>query len=143
MHTRTWSAIIRELTSFFDKAENEGIEFKVELLALEVVVGSPKILHALDLAPASRVIRIKTLRCANELPVTVHDAHVPHSLFSSIVTENLEAQHLWSLFERCGYKVRRAIQKLEARGATREIANLMGIKEGAPDPVQRADGLRR
>ena len=120
------------LTSFFDKAENEGFEFKVELLALEVIVGSAKVLHALDLPPSSRVIRIKTLRYANDMPVTVHDAHVPHSLFAEIVTENLEAQHLWSLFERCGYKVRRAIQKLEARGATKAVAQLMRIREGAP-----------
>jgi GntR family transcriptional regulator len=120
------------LTSFFDKPENEGFEFKVELLALEVVVGSPKILNALDLTPDSCVIRIKTLRYANGVPITVHDANVPHSLFAQIITENLEAQHLWSLFEKCGYKVRRAIQKLEARGATKDIASLMKIREGSP-----------
>ncbi len=62
----------------------------------------------------------------------MHDAHVPHELFASIINENLEAQHLWTLFEKCGYKVKRAVQRLEAREASREIAHLLKIKEGMP-----------
>ena len=120
------------LTSFFDKAENEGFEFRVQLLTLEVTAATPKVERALDLIPGSQVIRVKTLRFANDVPVTVHDAHLPHTLFAGLVTQNLEAQHLWTLFEQCGYKVKRAIQKLEAREATKELARLMKIKEGAP-----------
>ena len=120
------------LTSFFDKAENEGFRIKVQLLTLEVMPAMPKVARALDLPPASQVIRVKTLRYANDVPITVHDAHIPHTLFASIVNENLEVQHLWTLFEKCGYKVKRAIQKLEAHEATKEMARLMKIKEGAP-----------
>jgi len=66
------------------------------------------------------------------VPITVHDAYVPHLLFAYILDENLEVQHLWTLFEKRGYKVKRAIQRLEAREATKDIAHLMKIKEGAP-----------
>lgn len=120
------------LTSFFDKAENEGFQFKVKLLTLEVILAKPKVAHALDLPLGSQVIHVKTLRFANDVPVTVHDAHVPHTLFVSILDQDLEVQHLWTLFEKCGYRVKRAIQKLEAREATKELARLMKIKEGAP-----------
>jgi GntR family transcriptional regulator len=120
------------LTNFFDKAENEGFEFKVQLLTLDVIVATPKVARALDLPPGGKVIRVKTLRFANDVPVTVHDAHLPHTLFASLINENLEMQHLWTLFEKCGYKVKRAIQKLEAREATKDLARLMKIKEGAP-----------
>jgi GntR family transcriptional regulator len=120
------------LTSFFDKAEAEGIDVRARLLDLEVVAAAPKVAAALDIAVGSKVIRVKTLRYANNVPITVHDAHLPHQLFASIMSENLEVQHLWSLFERCGYKVKRAIQKLEAREATKDLARLMMIKEGAP-----------
>jgi GntR family transcriptional regulator len=78
------------------------------------------------------VIRVKTLRFADNLPITIHDAHIPHKLFSKLLDENLEVQNLWSLFEKCGYKVKRAIQRIEAREATKELAKLMNIKEGAP-----------
>jgi GntR family transcriptional regulator len=120
------------LTSFFDKAEDEGINVRVTLLSLEVIPATPKVAKALDLPVGSQVIRVKTLRYANDVPITVHDAHIPHKLFASIVNENLEAQHLWTLFEKCGYKVKRAIQRLEAREASKEIAHLMKIKVGAP-----------
>ena len=120
------------LTSFFDKAEDEGFQFRAQLLTLEVIHATPKVAQALDLPATSQVIRVKTLRYANDVPVTVHDAHIPHALFAGILNENLEVQHLWSIFEKCGYKVKRAIQKLEAREATKEVARLMKIKEGAP-----------
>jgi GntR family transcriptional regulator len=120
------------LTSFFDKAEEEGVSVRAELLSLEVMPAKAIIARALDLPPGSRVIRIRTLRYADDVPITVHEAYVPQKPFASIVNENLEAQHLWTLYEKCGYKVKRAVQRLEAREADRELADLMKIKEGAP-----------
>jgi len=120
------------LTSFFDKAENEGIQVRATLLEKEVLPAKPKIARALDIPTGSKVIRVKTLRYADNVPLTVHDAYMPHNLFACILDENFEVQHLWALFEKSGYKVKRAIQRLEAREATKEIAHLMKIKEGAP-----------
>lgn len=120
------------LTSFFDKAEDEGIEVRARLLKLEVVPAKPKVALALDIPTGTRVIRVKTLRYADNVPVTVHDAHLPHKLFASLLTENFEVQHLWSLFEKAGYRVKRAVQRLEAREADRDVALLMKIKQGAP-----------
>ena len=120
------------LTSFFDKAENEGIQIQAKLLKLEVIVAKPKIAEALDIPVGSHVIRVKTLRYANNVPITVHDAYMPHNLFPTLVNENLEVQHLWTLFEKAGHRVKRAVQKLEAREATKDVAALMKIKEGAP-----------
>ncbi len=120
------------LTSFFDKAENEGVKVQAKLLGLEVIPATPKVAEALDIPAGSKVIRVKTLRYADGEPITVHDAHIPHKLFPNLVNENLEVQHLWSLFEKAGYRVRRAVQRLEAREASKEVAHLMKIKEGAP-----------
>ena len=41
-------------------------------------------------------------------------------------------QYLWKLFEKAGYSVKRAVQRLEAREASKEVARLMQIREGAP-----------
>lgn len=120
------------LTSFFDKAENDGVHVRATLLNKDVLSAKPKIAQALDIPVGSKVIRVKTLRFADNVPITVHDAYVPHELFACILNENLEVQHLWTLFEKSGYKVKRAIQRLEAREATKDIAHLMKIKEGAP-----------
>ena len=120
------------LTSFFDKAQDEGIKVRASLLRLEVVPARSPVAKALDIPAGSQIIRVKTLRYANNVPITVHDAHVPHKLFASILNENFEVQHLWDLFEKCGYRVKRAVQRLEAREADKEIARLMKIREGAP-----------
>ncbi len=120
------------LTSFFDKAESENVEVHAKLLGLDVIPSTSPVAKALDISPGNRVIRVKTLRYADNVPITVHDAHIPHKQFANIVNEDLEVQHLWALFEKNGYKVKRAIQKLEAREASKEIARLLKIKEGAP-----------
>jgi len=120
------------LTSFFDKAGGEGIDASASLLTLEIIPARMKVAKGLGVPVGDLVIRVKTLRFANNVPITVHDAHIPHKLFASILNENLEMQHLWSLFEKCGYKVKRAIQRIEAREATKELARLMQIREGAP-----------
>ena len=120
------------LTSFFDKAESDGVHVRATLLNKDVLSAKPKIAQALDIPVGSKVIRVKTLRFVDNVPITVHDAYVPHELFACILNENLEVQHLWTLFEKSGYKVKRAIQRLEAREATKDIAHLMKIKEGAP-----------
>lgn len=120
------------LTSFFDKAQDEGIKVRASLLRLEVIPALAPVARALDIPAGSQVIHVKTLRFANNVPITVHDAHVPHKLFANILTENFEVQHLWDLFEKCGYRVKRAVQRLEAREADKEVARLMKIKEGAP-----------
>jgi GntR family transcriptional regulator len=67
--------------------------------------------------------------------MTVHDAYIPHKLFAPILNEDiktLETRHLWTFFETCGYRVKRAVQRLEAREANEELATLMEIEEGAP-----------
>ena len=120
------------LTNFFDKAEHEGLEIQAKLLKLEVIPAKPKVAEALDIPGGTHVIHVKTLRLVNNAPVTVHDAYVPHKLFPDILNENLEVQHLWTLYEKAGYHVKRAIQRLEAREASKEVAALMKIKEGAP-----------
>ena len=120
------------LTSFFDKAEEEGIEVRAQLLKLEVMEAKPPILQALDLPEGSLVIRVKTLRFANNVAITVHDAFIPQKPFAGIVNENLEGVHLWTLYEKYGHRVRRAVQRLEAREADKETARLMKVRKGSP-----------
>jgi GntR family transcriptional regulator len=120
------------LTSFFESARLRGIDARSRVLTVETIPAKPKVAYALDIAEDDPVIRIETLRFADQIPVTFHDAHIPYSLFSNILTENLETTHLWTLFEKFGFKVKRAIQKLEAREASEELAKLMGIQVGSP-----------
>ena len=123
------------LTNFFESSSTKGINARACILDIQVVSAKHKVATALSIQEGDPVIRIRTLRYADEIPVTVHDAHIPHALFAQLLNEDLralEAQHLWTLLESYGYRVKSAVQKLEAREADEELARLMEIEEGAP-----------
>jgi GntR family transcriptional regulator len=120
------------LTNFFEAAEMKGINARAEVLKVEVAPAKQKVANALDINEGDLVIRVDTLRFADNEPVTYHNAYIPHALFYSLLSEDMEKQHLWKLFEKCGYRVKRAVQKLEAREADEQLAKLLGSEEGAP-----------
>lgn len=120
------------LTNFFESAAMKGIDARATVLKVEVIPAKQRIANALDIAEEDLVIRIQTLRFADNIPVTFHDAYIPYQLFNRILSEDLESQHLWSFYERYGFRVKRAVQKLEAREASDEIAGFLNVGEGTP-----------
>jgi GntR family transcriptional regulator len=120
------------LTNFFEISESKGIHAWARVLSVDVIPAKQRVAKALDLAEGEKVIRIQTLRFTDNSPVTVHDAHVPYKLFAHFIEQNLDVQHLWSLFEQSGYKVKRAVQRLEARDAGFELARLLQVEECTP-----------
>jgi GntR family transcriptional regulator len=123
------------LTNFFEDSHLRGINTKASILDHDIVPATPKIASALSLEANDLVIHIKTLREADDVIITLHDAYLPFRLFPDLISDDFqdsEVQHLWSKFEKCGYPVKRAVQKLEARSADSELAKLMHINVGTP-----------
>jgi len=123
------------LSNFFDNSNIQGIDAKSTILNIEVVPARAKIAQALVLETGEPVIRIKTLRQADDIIITLHDAYIPQHLFPELIdkeTEILDVQNLWSRFEQYGYPVNRAVQRLEAHLADPKLAELLQIKTGAP-----------
>ncbi len=112
--------------------EEDSRDVQVSVLEIKVIPATAKVADALDTPPGSHVIRVKTLHYAAGAPVTVETAHIPYSLFPGVLNEKLEVPHLWVLLEKAGIHVGRAIQRLEAREASKSIARLMDISEGTP-----------
>jgi GntR family transcriptional regulator len=123
------------LTDFFENSNIKGIQTKASILNIEVNPVKPKIAKALSLEKSELIIHIKSIRFADDVPVTLHDAYIPHKLFAELIKDDLNSldiQHLWSLFENLGVRVKNAVQRVEARGADQEIARLMQTEVGAP-----------
>lgn len=123
------------LTNFFENSTLQGIQAKAIILQFEVIEATPKIADALLLEADGLVIHLKTLRQADDVLVTLHDAYIPHHLFSMLTQaeiQDIDIQHLWEEFQKTGYPVKRAVQKLEARLADQELAKLMRIQPGSP-----------
>jgi GntR family transcriptional regulator len=120
------------LTSFVESARQEGLDTNVRVLIADILPAKLKVARSLSLGEGDLVVRVKTLRYVASLPVTVHDAYVPYKLFPQLLQEDLEANLLWEIFESYGFRVKRALQRLEAREADEEIAQLLEMDEGAP-----------
>lgn len=123
------------LTNFFENSIDKGIHADVSILGIEIIPGTSKQTGALSISEGDLIIHIKTLRYVDEIPVTLHDAYIPQKLFPGLLTDEtptLDIQHLWTAYENHGYRVRSAVQKLEARLAGPELAELMNIEVGDP-----------
>jgi len=120
------------LTNFVEMAHQEGIDLEIELLLAEVTPTKPKVARSLSMQEGDLVIRVKTLRRVGEIPITLHDSYVPYKLFPQLLQEDLRTNHLWDIFESYGFRVKRAVQVVEARDAEDEIAELLHVEEGFP-----------
>lgn len=124
-----------QLTDFFENSNRRGMNARAAILKLEVIPAIPKIAQKLLLKTNDLLINIKTLREVDDILVTLHDSYIPHGLFSEFIQGNsltFEVQHLWSKFAEKGYPVKWATQKLEARLADPNLAQVMQIKLGSP-----------
>lgn len=120
------------LTNSVEMAKKEGIDLQVRLLAAEILPAKLKVSRQLSLNEGDLVIRVKTLRYTDSLPITLHDAYVPYKLFPQLLQEDLQNRHLWDIFEAYGRPVKRAVQVIEAREADEEMTRLLEVEEGAP-----------
>jgi len=123
------------LTNFFDNSNLQGIKAEAKILSVTVIPAKPKIAKALMISSQEPVINIETLRKADDVPITLHDAYIPQYLFPDLTggdAEVLDVQNLWTKFEQYGYPVNRAVQKLEAQLANQELAAILKIQPGAP-----------
>jgi GntR family transcriptional regulator len=122
------------LTNFFEISKMSGVQVSERVLKLEVIPAKLQVAKALNLSEGEFVICIKTLRYTENVPVTIHEAYVPHKLFSQLLQADLDTvtRDLWGFYEREGFKVKRAVQRLEARQADEEMAAVLEMDEGAP-----------
>ena len=121
-----------KLTDFFQTARLEGFEAEVRLLSREVVPAKLLIAKALDIQEGEPVIRIQTLRLANQVPVTLYDEYVAYLLCPELLSEELHSRPAWQILEGYGHVIKRAVQRIEARAANEEVAHLLQLEEDAP-----------
>ncbi len=120
------------LTSFAETARAQGIDIRVKVLIADILPAKLHVSKALGLQEGELVGHVKTLRLANGVPVTVHDAHIPYRLFPLILQEDLEARHLWDLFEAHGYPVKRATQHVESARPARKWPACLASQSAPP-----------
>jgi GntR family transcriptional regulator len=91
--------------------------------------------HALGIARADKVVRIRNVLSMDGMPVLVDDITLPAALFPGFSEKVFLAREntIYHLYQsRYGVNVLRTDERLRAIVAPRELASLLGVASGAP-----------
>lgn len=122
------------LQNFFENSRQNGLSVDEKILEMNVVPARFQVAKALDLKEGEQVIRLKTLRIVEGNPVTIHEAFFSFDKFSDFDENHVEnfSKDLLAYYNSRGFKVRRGVQRLDARSAEPEVAALLHVEVGTP-----------
>ncbi len=119
------------LTSLYDDLKAAGREPRTQVLSLEEILCPPDEAEHLGLGSSAPVLRFKRLRVAGSDPIAFMCNVVPVGLLE-IEKEDLEQTGLYELFRENGISPHVATQRIGARRAGAEEAELLEIEPGDP-----------
>jgi DNA-binding GntR family transcriptional regulator len=119
------------LTSLYADLKQAGREPQTRVLALEEALCPPDVAEHLGLGPTAPVLRFDRLRVAGSDPIALMHNVVPAGLLE-IEKEDLERTGLYDLFRGSGIAPHIATQRVGARKAGAEEAELLEIEPGDP-----------
>ena len=119
------------LTSLYDDLKEAGREPRTRLLSLERVQCPPDVAEHLALEPNAPVIRFDRLRVAGNDPIALMHNVVPADV-AEIRGEDLERTGLYELLRSGGLAPNFATQRVGARKAGAEEAEMLEMEPGDP-----------
>lgn len=125
--------LAQSLTSLHEDLASRGEQLETNVLRLEVEPVSSHVAEMLRLPETEQIVLLERLRFLNGEPLVVTTAHMPYSLCAPILELDMTDLSLFAAYERqLGFKLYRGTRAIEARSASSEIAEHLGIPEGAP-----------
>lgn len=125
--------LIQSLTSLHEDLAARGERLETKVLRLEVQPVSPHVAEHLRVPDSERMIVLERLRFLHGEPLVVTTAHMPYSLCAPILELDMTQRSLFETYEReLGFKLHRGTRAIEARVASKEVAQQLGIPESAP-----------
>ncbi len=121
-----------QLKSLFEEAVEQGLHPSSRMISIEVIPSSVELAEKLKIDPGSDITRVKRLRLLDGKPVAIHVAHVPLSVYPRLSEVNLEVESLYHLYEKNNMPVVYARQRIQARMADDEQADLLWLERNAP-----------
>lgn len=119
-----------ELTSLFDDLARAGQAPSTKLLDYHVGIPTAEVARELNLGEDVEVVTIRRLRSTNGEPLALMTNHLPSAIAPD--PEELESQGLYQSLRTRGVHIRLARQRIGAKAADREEAQLLDEKVKAP-----------
>jgi GntR family transcriptional regulator len=124
---------LTELTGFVEDMDALGHAATARLIDRAVVAADGDVAQRLALAAGTRVMRIRRVRLANGVSMSLDETYLPLEIGEKIVTHDLEAEPIFTLLEeRYDIPLVEAEYKLEAVCANHDVAKALGVEVGSP-----------
>ena len=122
-----------ELLSFTQETQASGSRPSSRVLAFEEVEADAEVAGALHLAPKSRVFRLKRVRIADSVPMSIEECFLPPKLCPKLLdTFDPRTSLYQALSQKYGIRMTAADEVAEASLAHTEEARVLQIKKGSP-----------
>jgi DNA-binding GntR family transcriptional regulator len=120
------------LTSLYEDLEASGRTPSTTVVELERVKAPADVAESLGVRAGTKVIHLVRLRSAGSQRLAVMQNWMPVAVAGDLTVDALEERGLYSLLRDRGIRPHYAVQRLGARAASDEEAELLGIAPGAP-----------
>lgn len=119
-----------ELTSLYEDLSRSGQKPATNMLKYAVIKADAKIAEKLGVKPGADVLYLRRVRLADGVAVSVMENWLPEE-FLGLTEENLLKHGLYQMLRLQGVTIRVAKQKIGARKATGDEAELLNVEKGA------------
>ncbi len=117
--------------SFTEMAAARRLRASAEVLEQRTRTATIEEAEDLGVAPGSDVFCLDRLRKLDDVPIALASARLPVALTAAVVSLDYTSGSLYAaLRERCDIHPMRASYVLQAKGATNEVAELLGMAAG-------------
>jgi GntR family transcriptional regulator len=119
------------LLGFTEEIMHRGGQVVSQVLEQAAVPAPARVAAELQLAPGEHALKIVRLRLSNGTPLLLETIFIPAGLCPALEREDLATQSLYAVLEqRCGLRLKRARQTLEATVANDYEGRLFGVAPG-------------
>ncbi|MBE2267589.1 MAG: GntR family transcriptional regulator [Anaerolinea sp.] len=121
---------LEHLTGFTEEMRSRGHSASSRVLSATYIFAPDDAARLLNVLPGTRLIQLQRVRLAEEQPIALETANLPASLCPDLLDKHDFAhESLYGALRReYGITLTHAEQTIEARPATREEADALGIK---------------
>ncbi len=121
------------LFSMTENLSKDDLDPSNEILLQEVIPASQEVRNELRLPEGAKIIHLRNLRFAKELPFAIEEMYFPYERFPALADLNLNNRSVYetldSIYDALPIE---ALDLITAGSATHDEAKLLGLNKGAP-----------
>ncbi|UTJ05080.1 GntR family transcriptional regulator [Arcobacter roscoffensis] len=126
---------ITDKSSYSSKILDLGYEPKTKLLSANIVEPSEDVINNLGLSKKLKVIELKLLRYANDLPISVSYSYFDAFIYREIINNlDMEPFSLYKILNKCypNLEIRKVSTVFESLVSTKEFSKLLMMPSNSP-----------